>query len=61
MPNDPNTALENMRRQLREGARLLLGNLSDEELIAAHVLILEGEAQINHEAGKPLLVRVLPH
>jgi hypothetical protein len=34
-------------------------SLSDEELVAAHALIREGEAEIINEACKPFVVRVL--
>ncbi len=59
MPDDPNIAAQDMRRRVYAGARLLLDNLSKEELVAAQALILEGEAEIIHEACKPFLVRVL--
>ena len=59
MPDDPNVALDDLRRRIRGGARPLLDGLSDEELVAAHALIREGEAEIINEACKPFLVRVL--
>jgi hypothetical protein len=48
-----------MRRRIYGGARLLLDSLTDEELVAAQALLLEGEAQIISEACKPFVVRVL--
>jgi hypothetical protein len=59
MADDPNMALEDLRRRIRGGARPLLDGLSNEELVAAHTLIREGEAEIINEACKPFLVRVL--
>ncbi len=59
MLEDPNIALEAMRNRINGGARMLLDRLSDEELVAAHALIREGEAEIIHEACKPFVVRVL--
>ncbi len=59
MSGDPNIAEQDMRRRIYAGARLLLDNLSKEELVAAQALILEGEAEIINEACKPFLVRVL--
>lgn len=59
MADDPNMALEDLRRRICGGARPLLDGLSNEELVAAHTLIREGEAEIINEACKPFLVRVL--
>ncbi len=59
MSGDPNIAAQDMRRRIYAGSRLLLDSLSDEELAAAHALILKGEAEIISEACKPFLVRVL--
>jgi hypothetical protein len=39
MADDPNMALEELRRRIRGGARPLLDGLSNEELVAAHTLI----------------------
>jgi hypothetical protein len=50
-----------MRNRINGGARMLLDSLSDEELVAAHALIREGEAEIINEACKPFVVRVLSH
>ncbi len=50
-----------MRNRINGGARMLLDSLSDEELVAAHALICEGEAEIINEACKPFVVRVLAH
>ena len=59
MPADPDIALQEMRRRIYGGARLLLDGLSDEELAAVHTIIREGEAEIINEACKPFVVRVL--
>ncbi len=59
MSGDPNIAVQDVRRRIHAGARLLLDSLSDEELAAAYALILEGEAEIISEACKPFVVRVL--
>jgi hypothetical protein len=59
MSDDPNIAAQDMRRRIYAGARLLLDSLSDEELVAAQALLLEGEAEIINEACKPFVVRVL--
>ena len=60
MPEDPNIAVQEMRRRIYGGARLLLDSLSDEELAAVQPLLLEGEAEIINEACKPYVVRSLP-
>ncbi len=59
MSHDPDIALQDMRRRIYGGGRLLLDSLSKEELVASHALIREGEAEIINEACKPFLVRVL--
>ena len=59
MSGDPNIAVQDMRRRIHAGARLLIDSLSEEELVAAGALIREGEAEIINEACKPFLVRVL--
>lgn len=59
MSGDPNIAVQDMRRRIHGGARLLLDSLSDEELVAVQSLLLEGEAEIINEACKPFVVRVL--
>ncbi len=59
MPFDPDIALQDMRRRIHGGSRLLLDSLSAEELTAVHALIREGEAEIINEACKPFVVRVL--
>ncbi len=61
MPVDPQTTLQDVRRRIYGGSRLLLDSLSEEELTAIHALIREGEAEIIHEACKPFVVRVLAH
>jgi hypothetical protein len=60
MPDDPQTAREDMRRRIYGGARLLLDSLSDEELAALQPLLIGGEAEIINEACKPYVVRALP-
>ena len=59
MTEDPDIALDDLRRRIRGGGRLLIDSLSDRELAAAHVLMRDGEAEIINEACKPFLVRVL--
>ncbi len=59
MSGGPNITEQEMRRRIHAGARLLLDSLSDEEMVAAGVLIREGEAEIINEACKPFVVRVL--
>ena len=59
MPVDPDTTVQDMRRRIHGGARLLLDSLSEEELTAVHALILENEAEIINEACKPFVIRVL--
>ena len=59
MQNDPNTALQDMRRRINGGARLLLDSLSDEELTAVQALLLQNKAEIINEACKPYVIRVL--
>ena len=60
MPNKPETSVEDMRRRIYGGARLLLDSLSDEELAALQPLLFDGEAEIINEACKPYVVRSLP-
>ena len=59
MSGDPDIAVQDVRRRVHAGARLLLDSLSDEELVAAYALIREGEAEIISEACKPFVARVL--
>jgi hypothetical protein len=59
MPVGPNIALQDMRRRIYGGSRLLLDRLSKDELAAVYALIREGEAEIIKEACKPFVVRVL--
>ena len=49
-----------MRRRIYGGARLLLDSLTEEELAAAQLLLLSGEAEIINEACKPYVIRKLP-
>ena len=60
MSGDPNMAVQDMRRRIYAGARLLLDSLSDEEVVAVQALLLEGEAEIINEACKPFVIRALP-
>ncbi len=60
MTGDPNIAVQDMRRRIYAGARLLLDSLSDEEVVAVQALLLEGEAEIINEACKPFVIRALP-
>ena len=59
MPSNPDMALQEMRRRIYGGARLLLDDLSDDELIALRTILLEGEAEIINEACKPYVIRKL--
>ena len=59
MPSNPDMALQEMRRRIYGGARLLLDDLSDEELIALRTILLEDEAEIINEACKPYVIRKL--
>ena len=60
MHSDPRLALQEMRRRIYGGSRLLLDSLDNEELAAVHTLLVEGEAEIICEACKPFVVRKLP-
>ena len=60
MRSDPQLALEEMRRRIYGGSRLLLDSLENEELAAVHTLLVAGEAEIICEACKPFVVRKLP-
>jgi hypothetical protein len=59
MSDDPDIAVQDMRRRIHGGARLLLDRLSDDELVAVGALIRDGEAEIINEACKPYVIRVL--
>ncbi len=59
MSSESDIAVQEIRRRIYAGARLLLDSLSDEELVAVQALLLEGEAEIINEACKPFVVRVL--
>ena len=60
MHRDPRLGLQEMRRRIHGGGRLLLDSLDNDELAAIHTLIVEGEAEIICEACKPFVVRKLP-
>ena len=52
---NPITALENLRKKIEDGGRLLVEELTDEELVAMHELLLEGKAEIISLACRPYL------
>ena len=56
-PNDKSSfhVFENLRRKIEGGSNLLVENLTDEELVAMHELLLEGKAEIISLACRPYL------
>ena len=52
---DPVSAFENLRRKIENGSNLLVEELTDEELVAMHELLLEGKAEIISLACRPYL------
>ena len=52
---NPITALENLRKKIQDGSHLLVEELTDEELVAMHALLLEGKAEIISLACRPYL------
>ncbi len=52
---NPVTVRESLQRKIRDGRNLLVENLTDEELVAMHELILEGKAEIISMACRPYL------
>ena len=52
---NPITAFENLRKQIEYGRNLLVEELTDEELVAMHELLLEGKAEIISLACRPYL------
>lgn len=52
---NPITALENLRKKIQGGSHLLVEELTDEELVAMHELLLEGKAEIISLACRPYL------
>lgn len=53
--NNPITALENLREKIQDGGHLLVEELTDDELVAMHQLLLEGRAEIISSACRPYL------
>lgn len=51
----PISVLENLRKKIQDGSQLLLDELTDEELVAMHELLLEGKAEIISLACRPYL------
>ncbi len=49
------TAFENLRKKIEDGSNLLVEQLTDEELVAMHELLLEGKAEIISLACRPYL------
>jgi len=49
------TAFENLRKKIEDGAHLLVEELTDEELVAMHELLMEGKAEIISQACRPYL------
>ena len=49
------SALESLRRKIESGSNLLVEELTDEELVAMHELLLEGKAEIISLACRPYL------
>ena len=60
MTTDRATAVDEMRRRIYGGGRLLLDSLSKEELEALQPLLFDDEAEIVNEACKPYVIRKLP-
>ncbi|WP_170480700.1 hypothetical protein [Ruegeria arenilitoris] len=54
------SAEEEMRRRIFGGGRLLLENLSRDELSALYPMLINGDAEIINEACKPYVIRKLP-
>lgn len=48
-------ALKKLRKKIEDGGNLLVEELTDEELVAMHGLLLEGKAEIISLACKPYL------
>ena len=53
------TAFENLRKKIEAGGHLLVEELTDEELVAMHELLLEGKAEIISSACRPYLAAKL--
>ena len=52
---NPASSLRRLRKKIEHGSRLLVEELTDDELAAMHTLLLEGEAEIISLACKPYL------
>ena len=52
---NPITTLENLRKKIEDGSNLLVEELTDEELVAMHELLMEGKAEIISLACRPYL------
>jgi len=52
---NPITAFENLRKKIEDGSNLLVEELTDEELVAMHELLMEGKAEIISLACRPYL------
>ena len=56
---NPEVALERLRKKVLGGSSLLLDSLTDEELVAMQELIFKDEAEIVSAACKPFLIAKL--
>ena len=56
---NPEVALERLRKKVLGGSSLLLDSLSDEELVAMQNKIFKDEAEIVSSACKPFLIAKL--
>ena len=52
-------AFESLRKKIEDGGYLLVEDLTDEELVAMHELLLEGKAEIISSACRPYLAAKL--
>ena len=60
MSSNPQTNEKEIRHRLFGGARLLLDDLTDDELAALQPIPIGGEAEIINKACKPYVIRKLP-
>ena len=60
MSSNPQVKEGEIRNRLFSGARLLLDDLTDDELAALQPMLTDGEAEIINEACKPYVIRKLP-
>jgi len=56
---NPEVALESLRKRVLGGGSLLLDSMTDEELVAMQDLIFKDEAEIVSSACKPYLIAKL--